>query len=72
MRVKEKAMLGKIECVMMLLIFPMIMFAAAFLGSAIDHDSLIALFIGIALIVLSAFNFAFVMVCSYLESQVKN
>lgn len=65
-------MLEKIIGVMMLLIIPMILFAGAFLGSAIDHNSVLAFIIGSTFIVLSAFNFAFVLICSYLESQMEN
>lgn len=65
-------MLGKIEGILIASIIPMIIFAAAFLGSAIDHNSVLAFIIGSTFVVLSAFNFAFVLICSYLESQMEN
>lgn len=65
-------MLEKIIGVMMLLIIPMILFAGAFLGSAIDNNSMLAFIIGSTFVVLSAFNFVCVLIFSYLRSQMEN
>ena len=60
-------MRDNIRAIMVVALFPLILMQGAFFGSAIDHNSMVAFIIFLILVVVSAIDFALVLVSCLVE-----